>query len=551
MSTTLTHLQTITEGVGGITGLDSPNTVLVSPDGAHVYVRNGSTAIGVFERDDVTGSLTSVATYELGVDWPALPGSSWKYWISPDGEWLYLGANSSSSAIIAVLDRDPATGTLAFVEQFPLPSGGIGTMAFSPGGEHLYPASYGHVNVLSRHPTTGELSFVEVFTANKFFTTEIEATPDGRFLYVLNEGQKNIRAFSRDLVSGKIKVIQKVTLTNNTVCPGALLWGCDQVARNVRSIEMSPDGAFLYAAGSHDLRNPLLDTWAIAADGKLEHRERHYLEDCFGTSEDPPFGTPQLLADGLRLISTEAVFMVDPTTGAQSFSEFVDDDLAAGSTGPFNGFDLSPDMKHYYITVPTTQSIEVYSIGASPPTPVRHCRYWGRKVVVSNAASGLVTRIRWSAAGRVLVPVENGPADPRCGADPVGTVKASVRFASTATGADTGEIPLPCQNWTTFGSPKSLTRGYKYLDKEKDDGPCKKVQLRGDKSITATCDNTGPSPLSYDLTEGISQEDLDAVLTLGDIRYCNEFHPHNGKDGADGRTYRGKKDYKPNECPTF
>ena len=75
--------------------------------------------------------------------------------------------------------------------------------------------------------------------------------------------------------------------------------------------------------------------------------------------------------------------------------------------------------------------------------------------------------------------------------------------------------------------------------------------LKGKKIVSAVCDNKGPSPLSYTLTGGLSEGEIDAVLQVGDIRYCTRYDAHKGADGSDGRKFQGKKDGKPPACPTF
>jgi hypothetical protein len=167
---------------------------------------------------------------------------------------------------------------------------------------------------------------------------------------------------------------------------------------------------------------------------------------------------------------------------------------------------------------------------------------------------GLLTSIKWSssgdaASGQVESGMETTAEDPRCNGDPSGTARATVQFSSGTSGADTGAIPLPCQNWKVAGLAGTPQRTYSYEDKEQDDGPCRKVELKGFKVVAANCDNRGPSPLSYTLVSGVDQGNVDAVLTTGALRHCARFDDHKGADGSDGRKFQGKKQPAPATCP--
>jgi len=54
-------------GSGGISSLNGPHGVIVSPDGAHVYVASAvSNSVTVFSRNATTGTLSLVAAYVDG-----------------------------------------------------------------------------------------------------------------------------------------------------------------------------------------------------------------------------------------------------------------------------------------------------------------------------------------------------------------------------------------------------------------------------------------------------------------------------------------------------
>jgi hypothetical protein len=144
----------------------------------------------------------------------------------------------------------------------------------------------------------------------------------------------------------------------------------------------------------------------------------------------------------------------------------------------------------------------------------------------------------------VIAPSLSFLNDPRCPLGvPSGTVRATIRFASTQSGNDTGELPLPCQNWDDTGS------GYRYRDPELDDGPCRDVSISTGRRIKATCLGKGATTdLPYDLTPGTDEDAVHAVLTLGGVRYCTTFEDFNGKDGSDGKRFLGKNAPPPAAC---
>lgn len=544
---TLTHVATYTDGIGGISGLPNPTEVLVSPDGAHVYVRNATDVLSVFERDGVTGALTSAASYALGVDLPE-PVGGWATWIiTPDGLSVLIGGDSIGNGELMVLERNASTGALTFVESH-VSAGAVLSLAASADSEYVYVGSRDGLFVFDRSTGTGELTPSQQYSATKFFPNRILATAD--HLYTVTPGFHTIRVFARDSSTGEVSILQKLSPDYEPHCPVGT-FNCDVEGRNLGALVPDAGGTFLYGTGRHHgtFEGALLDTWRVD-QGKLEAVDRQFLKQCYAADPEPGL---HLHPDGLRMFGSDAVYALDPTSGAISLLEDLTATIAsAGITAPRLPA-VSPDGLHFYMPGLNDDSIALFSIGASPTTgPTRDCRYWGQSLVVRNAGpGGLITSINWKAVGTIGLPVEDSPNDPRCNGDPAGTVKATLRFASATSGEDTGDLPLPCENWRTFGKPTSLTRGYRYDDKQKTSGPCKKVVLKGKKIVSAVCDNKGPSPLSYTLTGGLSEGEIDAVLQVGDIRYCTRYDAHNGADGSDGKKFQGKKDGKPSACPTF
>jgi DNA-binding beta-propeller fold protein YncE len=163
----LTFIEVEAEGVndptdpgGPVAGIDNgPDDVVVSPDGAHVYVLANS-SMAVFDRSAATGRLSFSEAEENGVDDPTDPGgavdglsSGRSLAISADGGELYAGVTAVNHGVLT-FSRDRTTGKISFLEierqsaNDPTDAGGqvsgllgIEDMAVAPDDRHLYIAA--------------------------------------------------------------------------------------------------------------------------------------------------------------------------------------------------------------------------------------------------------------------------------------------------------------------------------------------------------------------------------------------------------------------------
>ncbi len=171
----------------------------------------------------------------------------------------------------------------------------------------------------------------------------------------------------------------------------------------------------------------------------------------------------------------------------------------------------------------------------------------GKVLVLSNKVPDDPEKnlVKWKATGpEVLAPPRGTSSDPRCNGDPPGTVKATVQFFSPTSGHDSGVIGLPCENWFALGGLKPgqvSKRSYRYRDSQLDQGPCKSVLVKGEKSITVKCQGKGEATdFPYDLEVGLSEGTVHAVLDMGLYEFCSSFPPDGSADGSDGKKFKGK-----------
>src|SRR5439155_1584342 len=111
----LTFVEVERDAVGGVAGLKGAHAVVVSPDGAHVYVASSvDDAVAVVSRDATTGKLTFVEAQREGANGVTGLAGARAVTVSPDGANLYVAGATDDA--LAVFSRDAATGRLTFVE---------------------------------------------------------------------------------------------------------------------------------------------------------------------------------------------------------------------------------------------------------------------------------------------------------------------------------------------------------------------------------------------------------------------------------------------------
>lgn len=204
----------------------------ISPDGKHLYSvgHNDGTGdqlntLSVFSIDAETGNLTFVQKF-LDGQGGISDMSPTSVVISPDGEHLYV--NGTEAGTLFLFDRDANSGTLTFNTKYSSANTGLESLAnvrklaLSADGKSLVSISEDpshYINVFERDDLTGELNLVQTLsdTDNSDFTNlqDIAISPDGFSVYIPTRPSQFINTdqvlvFQRDLNNGQLTLQQSL-----------------------------------------------------------------------------------------------------------------------------------------------------------------------------------------------------------------------------------------------------------------------------------------------------------------------------------------------------
>lgn len=243
-----------------------PNALALSPGGADLYVADGGLGV-VHYRRSADGTLTYKSCVEdddgadEDVTCPNTDGlrSASAIAVSPDGEFVYVTAYTSNA--VTVLDRNPADGTLTYVQCWASdtsnpdacastvagnPLGGATDLDMTADASQLYVSSRNGSDVVRfvRNGGTGSLSDPQRFDSGAALDgpQTLLVAPSGEAVYVgLFDGQ-GLTTLSRDQATGIPSLLGCLALTANPSCtasPGV---------SGVFGVGLSVDGGVLYAA---------------------------------------------------------------------------------------------------------------------------------------------------------------------------------------------------------------------------------------------------------------------------------------------------------------
>ena len=255
----------------GVSALDAPYDLAISPDGQHVYVtspRQG--ALSVFGRRD-DGTLATIDTYINGqAGFPDLLGIA-DLDISPDGQHLYATNPSDNTLTVFLRQQD---GTVQYLKQYCDGQTGFdglrgaAGLAVSPDGRYVYVAAPldDSFCVFARQET-GELTLLEQHynqeASIQDFSgpSQVAVSPDSRHVYVTGLLDDTLTAFVRQ-DDGTLALIQVLHDGQH---------GVDGLWRP-SNITISPDGHYVYVAAFLD---DALSVFARDDSGQLAYLESH------------------------------------------------------------------------------------------------------------------------------------------------------------------------------------------------------------------------------------------------------------------------------------
>jgi len=222
-------------GFGGLEGLDVPGRLVVSPDGAAVYVTGTSDdAIVVFARDSDTGALTwqtALFDGQGGIDGIATPTA---LAVDPAGAHLYVAG--AADGAIATFQIEAGTGALTFLRKEAAEATNTASdLQVSPDGANLYAvgATGGALlTAYARDPATGALTWMSERGLPDFGGgVSVATSPDGSSVFV---GRGKVHHFTRDPATGAVRFVRRVE-------------------HEAHGLAISPDGRHLYGTSQQGL----------------------------------------------------------------------------------------------------------------------------------------------------------------------------------------------------------------------------------------------------------------------------------------------------------
>ena len=263
----LTFLEAHFDDAGGVDGLRGAKGVTTTPDGRHVYVASSwstDNSLAAFARDVTTGELTFIAALEDGIGGVDGLASAQSVDIAPDGRHVYVAAPGDHS--VAAFARDEITGELEFVQKIAGSASGVeeaSGVAVAPDGQHVYVAARsgdfpvdGALAVFARDDVTGELTYVEALldgidgVDGLRGAYAVAVSPDGVHVYVAAWREYALAAFARNPETGELTYL------------GAHFHGAGGIygMEWPRSVTVDPGGRHVFVGGENSVavfaRNP-------------------------------------------------------------------------------------------------------------------------------------------------------------------------------------------------------------------------------------------------------------------------------------------------------
>ena len=245
------------------TGLN-PVSVAADPSGRFVYVANqNSGTVSAFAVDGATGTLTPIA----GQPFSAGP-EPFSVVVHPSGQFLYVSSGSAPPPAPQTFDIhafsiDQTTGALTSLgAPNPIAAPAIPVhLTIHPSGRFIYVASgiNSSASAFSIDITTGQLTLINTILTGGSASRAVAVEPMGRFAYVVSIGSNDVTIFNIDSTTGAL----------SAVAPPASPVLSPPGDTGARFLAVDPSGGFLYVSY---FNSPAVSEYSInPANGALTY----------------------------------------------------------------------------------------------------------------------------------------------------------------------------------------------------------------------------------------------------------------------------------------
>lgn len=360
----LSLVELVQNNVGDVENLLSPSGVAVSPDGQHVYATASlSDALVAFRRDATNDTLTFLESLQDGVGgvFGLLQASA--VVVSPDGRHVYTTASADDALVVFRRDATPDTLGFAHVEMQNV--GGVFgldspvALTVSPNGRYVHVASSSSnaLTVFRRSASHDDLVLVDVERegddglSGMVGATAVAASPDSEFVHVAARDDDTISVFRRDGTLDDFVLVDQV--------------GGIAGLSGVSDLVVSPDGRHLYSTAAIDSRVSVFDRDAL---GQLSLITTYVDNGNGGTAlagaeaiAISPEGTLLFVASPVE--SAVTVYHRNPATGLLKVAEIVRDGVGeVDGLGGAIALAVSPDALHVYAAASGDDAVSGFRI---------------------------------------------------------------------------------------------------------------------------------------------------------------------------------------------
>lgn len=219
----LRFVDRIHNGTGGIEGINSPTSVVMSPDDKNLYVMGNRRSIANFKYSQTNGNLEYVECLSEDINIQGIMGI---FQMDIDKEGIYCYGVLKDSNSVVVFKRDTTSGALTLIQTIKNKDAKncltkSTYIKLLPNGNFAYSISESKntINVFKVDHSNGYLSFIDSCNTNiiddyGFYRYYIEVSNDSRNLYLTSMRNREILTFNIDSISGKLDFKQKLTLSD-------------------------------------------------------------------------------------------------------------------------------------------------------------------------------------------------------------------------------------------------------------------------------------------------------------------------------------------------